>query len=54
MEKNPTSLISAPRFHQAIIQSKNDHDLVEVLKQYVSAVGGFGNAPIELFVRLRS
>ncbi len=53
MEKSSPSLVSAPRLHQAIIQTKNDHDLLNVLKEYISAVGGFGNAPMEMFERLR-
>ena len=47
-----TPIYHVQQFHDAIIHSKNDHDLIEVMKRYISAVGGFGNAPAEVFKRL--
>jgi hypothetical protein len=47
-----SNIISATDFHQAIIQAKNDHDLIEVMKKYISSMGGFGNAPKELYMKL--
>lgn len=53
MDKIQQAKYSLPNFHQAILHAKTDQDLIEIMKKYIASVGGFGNAPIEVFQRFK-
>jgi hypothetical protein len=44
--------ITNPELHSRVLHAKDDNDLIKIMKDYIASVGGWGNAPKEVFARL--